>query len=172
MLGELLGESTGKRIVRRVLSTEPPKVEVTFEDSGNMLGVAATGIGTYASVVRADGTILGAGEGIIMTQDGEAITWKGYAQGKFGTGGAVSYRGILFYRTTSQKLAQLNAAPGVFEFEVGRRGQHTRQSLGVDVRLRVAGVGRLKPAPPRPGEPEQGRQEHQQHQPSHHARQQ
>ena len=122
MLGELLGESTGKRIVRRVLSTEPPKVEVTFEDSGNMLGVATSGFGTYASVVRADGTILGAGEGIIMTQDGEAITWKGSAQGKFGPGGAVSYRGILYYRTPSQKLAQLNAAPGVFEFEVDAAG--------------------------------------------------
>jgi hypothetical protein len=122
MLGELLGESTGKRIVRRVLSTEPPKVEVTFEDSGNMLGVPTTGFGTYASVVRADGTILGAGEGIMTTQDGEGITWKGSGQGKFGPGGAVSYRGILYYRTLSQKLAQLNAAPGVFEFEVDPAG--------------------------------------------------
>lgn len=43
MLGELPGESTGKRIVRRVLSTEPPAVEVWFEDSGKMLGICRNG---------------------------------------------------------------------------------------------------------------------------------
>ena len=47
MLGEVVCETTGKRIVRRVLSTEPPAVEVTFEDSGSMLGIATSGMGTY-----------------------------------------------------------------------------------------------------------------------------
>lgn len=122
MLGELLGETTGKRIVRRVLSTEPPTVEVTFEDNGTMLGVPAGGFGTYTSVVRADGSMYGEGQGLMVTQDGEPINWKGSGQGKFGPGGAVSYRGILYYRTPSQKLAQLNAAPGVFEFEVDAAG--------------------------------------------------
>src|SRR5206468_10893273 len=74
MLGELLGESTGKRIVRRVLSTEPPKVEVSFEDSGKMLGTDITGFGTYSSVVRSDGSIYGEGEGVNVTNDGEMIT--------------------------------------------------------------------------------------------------
>ena len=31
MLGDLIGETTGKRIVRRVLSSDPLKVEVSFE---------------------------------------------------------------------------------------------------------------------------------------------
>jgi len=34
MLGKQISETKGKRIVRRVLSTDPPTVEVTFEDSG------------------------------------------------------------------------------------------------------------------------------------------
>jgi len=123
MLGELIGEITGKRIVRRVLGTNPPTVEVSFEDSGKMLGIATTGFGTYTSVVRADGSILGEGQGAIFTTEGEFVGWKGSGQGKFGPGGAVSYRGILYFQTTSQKLARLNAAPGVFEYEVDPEGK-------------------------------------------------
>ena len=122
MLGEQIGDTRGKRIVRRVLGTEPPKVEVSFEESGKMLGTGVTGFGTYTSVVRADGTMYGDGEGAMVTQDGEMITWKGSGLGTFGPGGAVSYRGILYYRTASQKLAALNTTPGVFEYEVDAAG--------------------------------------------------
>jgi len=34
----------------------------------------------------------------------------------------VSYRGILYYRTTSQKLARLNTVAGVFEYEADVKG--------------------------------------------------
>ena len=123
MLGELLGENTGKRIVRRVLGTNPPTVEVSFEENGSMLGVKTNGFGTYTSIVRADGSILGEGQGALFTADGEMVGWKGSGQGKFGPGGAVSYRGILYFQTTSQKMARLNAAPGVFEYEVDAEGK-------------------------------------------------
>jgi hypothetical protein len=122
VLGDLLSETTGKRIVRRVVSTEPMKVEVSFEDSGQILGVNATGFGTYSSVVRPDGSIYGEGQGATMTQDGEMFAWKGSGLGKFKENGAVSYRGILYYQTTSQKLARLNTVAGVFEFEVDEKG--------------------------------------------------
>ena len=122
MLGEQIGETKGKRIVRRVISTDPATVEVSFEDSGHMIGVPTAGMGTYTSVVRPDGSIYGHGEGITMTQDGEAITWTGTGLGKFGTGGAVSYRGMLFFRTNSEKLARLNNACGAFEYEVDASG--------------------------------------------------
>ena len=36
MLGEQIGITTGKRLVRRVLSTDPPTAEVSFEDSGTI----------------------------------------------------------------------------------------------------------------------------------------
>src|ERR1700730_1265649 len=108
MLGELIGESRGKRIVRRMLSSDPVKIEVTFQDSGKMLGVDLSGLGTYWSEIRADGSIYGEGEGAYMSAEGEMLTWKGSGLGKFKEGGAVSYRGILYYRTPSQKLARLN----------------------------------------------------------------
>ena len=124
MLGAQIGETKGKRIVRRVLSTDPPTVEVSFEDSGHLFGVPTTGMGTYTSVIRPDGSIYGEGEGINMTQDGEGISWKGTGLGKFGPGGAVSYRGMLFFRTNSQKIS-LGSACGAFEYEVDPAGATT-----------------------------------------------
>ncbi len=82
MLGDLIAESTGKRIVRRVLSTDPLKVEVSFEDSGTMLGTPTTGFGTYTAVGRADGSLHGEGEGASATADGEFISWKGSPRGR------------------------------------------------------------------------------------------
>ena len=125
MLGDMIGETIGKRVVRRVLSTDPLTVEVSFEDSGKMLGTGTTGFGTYSSVLRPDGSVLGEGEGAFMTQDGELVTWKGSGQGTFKEKGAVSYRGILYHRTASQKLARLNAAPCVFEYEIDPEGGTT-----------------------------------------------
>jgi hypothetical protein len=122
MLGEQIGEVKGKRLVRRVVSINPPTAEVSFEDSGHMLGVPTTGFGTYTSVVRPDGSLYGEGQGLNMTQDGETVTWKGTGLGKFGPGGSVSYRGMLFFQTTSQKLARLNNACGAFEYEVDPSG--------------------------------------------------
>jgi hypothetical protein len=130
MLGELISETKGRRLVRRVLSTEPPTAEVSFEDSGHLLGVPVTGMGSYTSVVSADGSIFGQGQGMSMTQDGEAITWKGVGQGRFGPGGTVSYRGMLFFRTTSQhkKLARINNACGAFEYDVDASGNTVAKS--------------------------------------------
>jgi hypothetical protein len=128
MLGELIGENTGKRLVRRVLDTNPPTVEVSFEESGKMLGVATNGFGSYTSVVRADGSVYGEGQGGVFTADGDMVAWKGSGQGKFGPGGSVSYRGILYFQTASQKLARLNSAPGVFEYEVDPEGK-TRMKI-------------------------------------------
>jgi hypothetical protein len=107
----------------RVVSTDPPTAEVSFEDSGNILGVPTTGMGTYTSVIQPDGSLHGEGQGLNLTQDGEAITWTGTGVGKFGPGGAVSYRGMLFFRTASQKLARINNACGAFEYEVDPSGK-------------------------------------------------
>lgn len=123
MLGEQIGETRGKRLVRRVLSSDPPTAEVSFEDSGQMLGVRTTGMGTYTSVIQADGSVHGQGQGVSMTDEGEALTWTGTGIGKFGPGGSVSYRGMLFFRTTSQKLARLNNCCAAFEYDVDASGE-------------------------------------------------
>ncbi len=122
MLGEQIGETKGKRLVRRVISIDPPTAEVSFEDSGHMFGTPTTGMGTYTSVIRPDGSVFGHGQGITMTEDGDAITWTGTGIGKFGPGGAVSYRGMLFFQTASQKQARMNNLCGAFEYEVDPSG--------------------------------------------------
>ena len=122
MLGDQIGESKGKRIVRRILSIEPPTAEVTFEATGTILGAATNETGTYTSVVRPDGSIFGHGQGLAITADGDGITWTGTGLGKFGPGGSVSYRGMIFYRTDSQKMARINNVCGAFEFETDPAG--------------------------------------------------
>ena len=122
MLGDLLGETKGKRIVRRVVSTDPLTIEVSFEDSGTILGVATSGLGTYTSVARPDGSIYGEGQGVALTSDGEGVTWTGSGTGKFGPGGSISYRGMLHYRTQSQKLARLNNMCSAFEYDIDAAG--------------------------------------------------
>lgn len=128
MLGELIGETQGKRTARRVLSTDGGfKVEVSFEEDGKMLGIEVNNIGTYWAASRADGSLYGEGQGVLLTHEGEMATWKGQGVGKFVGGGAVSYRGALYYSTASAKLARLNTIAGVFEFEVDANGNtHTK----------------------------------------------
>ena len=122
MIGEQIGETKGKRLVRRVTSTDPTTVEVTFEDSGQMLGVATKGLGTYTSVVGTDGSISGEGQGLTLTDEGDAITWTAKGFGKFGPESSTSYRGMLFFKTASQKLARLNNMCAAFEYDIDGSG--------------------------------------------------
>lgn len=128
MLGEAIGELHGKRTGRRVLSTDAGlKVEVSFEDSGKILGLGANNIGTYWATTRPDGSLYGEGQGVVVTEEGDMATWKGQGVGKFVGGGAVSYRGAVYYTTTSSKLATLNTIAAVFEFDVDASGNtHTK----------------------------------------------
>jgi len=98
-------------------------VEVSFESSGKLLGVESNEFATYQSVDRAEGAVFGEGNGAIVTADGELVSWKGSGIGKLKERGAVSYRGIVYLQTASQKLARLNNAAGVFEFEADGEGK-------------------------------------------------
>jgi hypothetical protein len=126
MLGEMLGEERGQVTGTRVLSAEgdAPKVEVSFQASGRILGVDTADMGTYCSILRPDGTLFGEGQGIVTTADGDMTTWQGQGVGKVvGRGAAASWRGAIYYQTTSQKLARLNGIAVVFEYEVDEAGK-------------------------------------------------
>jgi hypothetical protein len=126
MLGEQIGELSGKTVLKRVLSSDPLRVEVTVEDTGTILGVEVISeIGTYISHFRPEGGIYDEGEGYFTTSDGERVVWKGSGLGKIKEGGGFSYRGILYHKTESQKLARLNTTPVVFEYEVDPKDQTT-----------------------------------------------
>jgi hypothetical protein len=123
MLGEQIYEARGKRTGRRVLSVDGGfRVEVSFECTGKLLGVDATEIGTYWSESRADGSLYGEGQGIVLAPDGSAATWKGAGVGTFVGGGAVSYRGAVYYSSAAPKFSRLNTVAQLFEFEVDAEG--------------------------------------------------
>lgn len=124
MLGEQIGEGQGKRTCRRVLSTDGGgfKVEVSFESTGKLLGLEGSDIGTYWSSSRPDGSLYGEVEGVTLSPSGDLATWKGAGIGKIAQGGAISYRGAIYYTTASPKLARLNSCACVFEFDVDPQG--------------------------------------------------
>jgi hypothetical protein len=128
MLGEQIYQARGKRTGRRVLSADSGfKVEVSLEGVGKLLGVDVNEIGTYTSETRPDGSLYGEGQGIVLANDGATATWKGAGVGKFLGGGAVSYRGALYYTSASPKFARLNTVAQLFEFEVDAEGNtHTK----------------------------------------------
>jgi hypothetical protein len=126
MLGEMIGELWGKITSSRVLPFEgegqAPRIESSFQDSGKILGVEVTGIGTYWSVVRAEG-LYAEGWGIIMTKDGEMASFTAQGVGKFtGQGSASIWRGSVFNQAQSQKLAHINNIVVVYEIEVDENG--------------------------------------------------
>ena len=129
MLGDKIGDSTGKITARRVLPNlgGGPKIETSFEASGAVFGVAETEIGTYWSVPRPDGSLYGEGQGVIMGKGGEVATWVGQGVGTLRADGAVSYRGAIYYQTSSAAWSRLNGAAAVFEFDVDAEGNSRAQ---------------------------------------------
>ena len=119
MLGELIGEEKGKVTGYRVLASQGQgnKVEVTFQTSGKFLGTKHTDLGTYTSEMRPGGFFFGQGQGIIMTKEGDSISWVGQGTGRLKAGGGMSFRGAVYYETASQKFARLNGAAVVYEHE-------------------------------------------------------
>lgn len=130
MQGEKIGEGAGKVISQRVLPNPGggPKMETSFQSKGTLLGVDQTETGTYSSVMRPDGTVYGEGQGVIMGKEGDLATWIGQGVGTVRKDGSVSYRGAIYYQTSSPRWLRLNSVAGIFEYEVDAQG-NTRAQL-------------------------------------------
>ncbi|MHA2069090.1 MAG: hypothetical protein ACXABY_32410 [Candidatus Thorarchaeota archaeon] len=123
MLGELIIEEQGKITAQKVLDDTGPKMEASFQNSGKVLGVEATNLGTFSSVLTPAGVLYGEGRGVVMTKDKEMVTWKGAGVGRFaGQGTGVSWRGAVYFQTPSQNLSRLNSVAGAHEFEIDESG--------------------------------------------------
>ena len=129
MLGEQIGEETGKVMVRRVIAVDGgAKVEVTVESTGRLLGIETRGNVTYCAQVRPDGSLFGEAQGLVVGKGGERATFKAQGVGKLLDGGAVSYRGASYYYSDSAKLSRLNAVAALFEYEADADG-NTKSKL-------------------------------------------
>ena len=126
MLGENLGEEVGQVTGTRVLATPggEPRFEISFEASGTLLGLHATDMGTYEATPRPDGTLFGQGQGAVMTENGDLVTWRGQGVGRMiGRGTATAWRGAIYYQTNSERLSRLNGVACVYEYEVDETGK-------------------------------------------------
>lgn len=123
MLGDKISHSSGKVTSRRVLPNPGggPKMETSFEATGKLLGVDEAETGTYWSVVRPDGSLYGEGQGVLLGK-GEMATWVGQGVGVIKESGAVSYRGAVYYQSSTSKWSRLNGIAAVFEFDVDAQG--------------------------------------------------
>jgi hypothetical protein len=126
MLGEKIGDFQSRITGQRALPADGtrPKFETTADGHGQILGVPARIIATYWSVVLPDGTLYGEcpGQAVTMTQDGDTAVFRAGGAGRFGPGGAVSFRGAVYYQGATGKLARLNGMAAVYEWDVAADG--------------------------------------------------
>ena len=129
MLGEQIGEETGKVMVRRVISVDGgTKVEVSVQGTGKLLGVETRNTVTYCAGIRPDGSLYGEAQGLVVGRGGEQATFKAQGVGRLLDGGAVSYRGASYYYSDSPKLRRLNGVAALFEYEADADG-NTKSKL-------------------------------------------
>ena len=123
MLGEQIGEETGKVMVRRVISVDSgTKVEVTTQSTGKLLGVETRNTVTYSAGIRPDGSLYGEAHGLVVGKGGEQASFKAAGVGKLLDGGAVSYRGASYYYSDSPNFRRLNAIAVVYEYSADAEG--------------------------------------------------
>jgi len=120
MLGDTLGNVTGKVVLQRVVASASggPRTETTQRGTGTLLGVEYQDMSTYESEVRPDGTIFGTGQGLYMGKGGEVATWTGSGVGTFNKKGGVRFRGAIYLYSSAAKWKRLNTVAGLFEYEV------------------------------------------------------
>jgi hypothetical protein len=120
MLGRKIGEGTGRISNQRVLPMEggAPRVESSLLSDERILGVDAKIMATYTSTLRPDGRLFGQGQAVVMGSGGELATWTGSGVGTFTGAGGISWRGAVYYQTSSPAWESLNGMAVVFEYEV------------------------------------------------------
>jgi hypothetical protein len=116
MFGDLILEETGKVTSFRVLDAAGPKVEVSIQTRGKLIGYDYQGRTTYWSEMQPGGFLYGGGQGMYGTMDSDTAVWKGQGTGKITPGGGASYRGAVYFINATGKLARLMGTVGVFEY--------------------------------------------------------
>ncbi|WP_157372096.1 hypothetical protein [Arthrobacter sp. Soil736] len=120
MLGEQIGELNGQTISTRVLEDigRGPRTEVTDHQVGTLCGAQVDVTVTYVGTIRPGGTVAGNGNGFVVTASGQTATFTGHGVGSFTGPGQLTWRGALFYETTSDELSSLNGIAVLFEYQV------------------------------------------------------
>ena len=122
MIGEMLGELTGKIVGQRIISGYhmggPLKIESTMETKGKILGQEVTLLATFWRMERPQGGMFSKGHGVLMTKDGGKVILRGAGVSVPSKGPGMSMRGTRYGQTTSPALKRLNDVAILFEIEV------------------------------------------------------
>lgn len=127
MLGEMIGECTGKVAGIRVISTEgqETKLEVSLQGQGTLLGQAIADFGTLVQSVRSGAVLSGDAHHVMMTANGEAADWSGGGVGqRTGTGFKSTWGGYGRFDSPHGALEPLEAVVTVIEFDVEEDGSY------------------------------------------------
>lgn len=121
---EQIGREEGQITGRRVLEGEPgaPVVETSFQTQGEVLGVAIGNMGTFTSRRRSDGTLLGHGQGLLTTPDGQNVPWEASGIGRIERDGSVVYQAAILVEPSATKLDPLAKTPLLVEFKASPEG--------------------------------------------------
>jgi hypothetical protein len=99
-LGIHFFQELGRIIGQRVLAIMPqPQLEFSFManaslDNGSRNIINAINTGTSVSMLNADGTFNGKGQGILRTEDGNVATWTNQVVGNLTREGTMVSRGV------------------------------------------------------------------------------
>jgi hypothetical protein len=120
MLGEMLGEASGRTTGTRLLPFEwdAPRVEKSFEGKGVFLGREMSLVGSYWESYRDGGAKFGDGRMLLQTADGEIAFFR--------AGGVAKtpdrYAAFGDFPWTTAGLARLKAMAAVLEYDMSPDG--------------------------------------------------
>ncbi|MGD1838894.1 MAG: hypothetical protein ACPKPY_12665, partial [Nitrososphaeraceae archaeon] len=102
MLGDEIGELTGKITSRRILdATDNEKIEISIDRKGKLKGIEVTELITYWAVPRPNGKFYGEGKGVAMsTEKNDTIRFTGSGIGTMESGKFI-WKGANFYGISS-----------------------------------------------------------------------
>ena len=127
MLGDKLGEASGKFAGIRVLPTEGQQVwlEVSFQGQGTLLGQQITDTGTYRQTIRPGGVLYGEGHVLMMSPTGDVADWVGGGIGRpTGPGYQASFGVSGSFHSATGALAAATEVTDVIEYEVDEGGNY------------------------------------------------
>jgi len=127
MLGEQITDLKGKVISRRVLDAQGPTMEISISAKGSAKGIQVNESLTYVARPSSPGILHGEGQGVLMSEDSEMVTYTGEGIGRI-TQSGVTWRGAVFLRIGTGKLVSLSNVVGIFEAEVDMEGNFLEKS--------------------------------------------
>ena len=127
MIGDQIEELKGKITGQRVVDVDT--METTVSSSGSIRGTQVTQILTFVGRATSEGVLHGIGMGMTVAGESGVAPFTGEAVGRFGSSGNISWRGSIFYKTSSNgKLSFLNNMVEVFEAEIDAEGNFSHKA--------------------------------------------